>query len=187
MLANKALHLTVGRLRRPPAGECQDVTPTQDGSMKRISSKDAIHLKKIFPVFWLGILAAFTLFAWRRGGVHQDVMFLAIPCALAVLGLVLTRILVWNLVDEVYDCGDYLLVKSGRVETQIPLSEIMNVSTSIAVNPPRITLHLAADHGSGVEVKFTTPRRFTLNPFAKNQIAEDIMARAFQARSGRAV
>ena len=111
-------------------------------------------------------------------------MFLVVPGALAVFGLVLVRILVRNLVDEVYDCGDYLLVKTGRLETQIPLSEIMNVSTSTAVNPPRITLLLAADHGSGVEVKFTPLRRFTLNPFAKNEIAEDITARACRARSG---
>jgi hypothetical protein len=155
--------------------------------MKKISSKDAVHLKKIFPIFWVGALGTFTLFALLRGGARTDVTFLVIPCAMAVFGLVFVRLLAGELVDEVYDCGDYLLVRNRRVETQIPLSEIMNVTTSVAVNPPRITLRLAADHGLGFEVKFTPVRRFTLNPFAKNEIAADIMVRSYRARSGRAV
>ena len=155
--------------------------------MNRISSKDGVHLKKIFPIFWVGALGTFALFALLQGGAPTDVMFWAIPCGMAVFGLVFVKLLTWDLVDEVYDCGDFLLVRNRRIETQIPLSEIMNVSTSVAVNPPRITLRLAADHGLGFEVKFTPVRRFTLNPFAKNEIAEDLMVRAYRARAGRAV
>jgi len=156
--------------------------------MKRISSKEGVHLKRIFPIFWCGALGIFAVLALVGGGAKTDLMFLVIPCAMAAFGLFLMKVLAGDLVDEVFDCDDYLLVRNRRVETQIPLSEIMNVSTSFGVNPPRITLRLTTEHqGFGLEVKFTPVRGFTLNPFAKDEIAEDIMARAYRARSGGAV
>ncbi len=68
------------------------------------------------------------------------------------------------------------------------LSEIVGADTSLGVNPPRMTLRLAAYHdGVGYEVKFTYMRRLTLNPFAQNETAKDLIARARRARSGGAV
>jgi hypothetical protein len=38
----------------------------------------------------------------------------------------------------------------------------------------------------GDEIAFSPIRRFTLNPFARNEVAEDLMARVDQARMRRA-
>ena len=68
-------------------------------------------------------------------------MFLLVPGVMAV----------WDLVDAVFDYGDYLLVKNRGAENRIMLSNIMNVSSSTFMNPPRITLKLVRPSKLGRE------------------------------------
>jgi hypothetical protein len=63
------------------------------------------------------------------------------------------------------------------------LSNIMNVSSSTFMNPPRVTLKLVRPSKFGREIAFSPASKFTLNPFAKNEIAEDLMDRAYRART----
>jgi hypothetical protein len=117
------------------------------------------------------------------GAVAQDASFLAVPIVMAVGGFYLMRKLVWDLADEVYDCGDSLLIRNGGEEDLVPLSSIMNVSVSTYVNPPRITLRLVRSGKFGDEIAFSPVKPFTLNPFAKNEVAEDLILRVHQARA----
>jgi hypothetical protein len=95
--------------------------------------------------------------------------------------------LFWDLADEVYDCGDSLLIRNRGEEERVSLSNIMNVSISPVMNPPRVTLRLVTPSKFGNEVAFLPIVGFTLNPFAKNQVVEDLIVRVDQARSKRAV
>jgi hypothetical protein len=95
--------------------------------------------------------------------------------------------LVWDLADEVYDCGDFLLVRKRDEEDRVPLSNVMNVNASTYVNPPRITLRLVTPGRFGNEIAFSPIAGFRLNPFAKNKIAEDLIVRVDRARSKRTV
>lgn len=113
-------------------------------------------------------------------------MALVIPLAMAVFGFFLMKKLVWDLVDEVYDCGDALLVKNRDEETLVPLSNIMNVSASVLQNPPRITLRLIKPGAFGNEIAFAPIIGFRINPFAKNRVAEDLIVRVHNAKGGRA-
>jgi hypothetical protein len=64
-----------------------------------------------------------------------------------------------------------------------PLSNIMNVSSSTLMNPPRVTLKLVQPGKFGREIAFSPASKFMLNPFAKNEIAEDLINRAYHART----
>jgi hypothetical protein len=152
--------------------------------MKKISSGSLFFTKKVFPVLWFGILVFVLAIASIGGAFRQAPLFFVVPCLLAVFGYVLMRKLVWDLVDEVYDCGNFLLVRSGGEEERIPLSNIMNVSAAILVNPPRITLTLVKPCKFGSQIDFSPVRPFSLNPFAGNEVAEDLIVRAYKARSG---
>jgi hypothetical protein len=154
--------------------------------MKRISSKSLFISKRIFPVVWFGFLGFFVFEAIRKGAGTKEPLFLLVPCVMAVFGFLLMKKMVWDLVDEVYDDGDSLLVKSGSIEDRIALSNVMNVSASMFMNPPRISLRLVTPGKFGSEVSFSPVRAFSLNPFAKNEIAEDLIARVDQARARRA-
>jgi hypothetical protein len=154
--------------------------------MTKISSKSTFVYKRIFPLFWFGFLAVFLAISLFGEAAQRDWIFVVVPCVMAGFGFVLFRRLLWNLADEVFDCGDYLLVKYRGAEERIPLFGIMNVSASTNTNPPRITLRLVNSGKFGTEVAFTPQRPFTLNPFAKSPVAEDLISRVYQARTSHA-
>ena len=154
--------------------------------MTKISSGYTAFMKKGFPVFWFGFIALFVAIALSRSGVRADPMLLIAPCALAVFGYFIFKKLVFDLVDEVYDCGDYLLIRNGGEEDHLALSNVMNVNSSTYTNPPRITLRLVNPGKFGSEVAFSPVRKFTLNPFKPNPVAEDLIVRVDKARSRRA-
>lgn len=150
--------------------------------MRRISSSFTVFNKKIFPALWFGFLGFFLVTTTLTGVVGEDLMFLVVPVSMAVFGFFLMKKLVWDLADEVYDGGDFLLVRNRGEEDRIPLSNIMNVSVSTYMNPPRVALRLANPSRFGNEIVFSPIAGFTLNPFARNQVAEDLIVRVDQAR-----
>jgi len=149
----------------------------------RISSSWTFLAKRVFPTFWFGFLALFVFVGFSTGTVAKDVTFLIIPIVMAVFGFFIMRKLVWDLADEVYDCGHALLVRNRGEEEMVSLSNIMNVSVSTYVNPPRISLRLITPGKFGSEIAFSPVTGFRLNPFAKNKVAEDLIQRVYQARS----
>jgi len=153
--------------------------------MTKISSRFTYWNKRLFPLLWFGFLAVFVLTTILAGAVAKDAMFLIIPCVMAVFGYFIMKTLVWDLVDEVYDDGDYLLVKNRGNEVRIGLANIMNVSATTFVNPPRIVLRLREPSKFGSEIAFSPASRFSLNPFAKNPVAEDLIIRVDRARANR--
>ena len=154
-------------------------------TMKKISSGSLFITKKVFPLLWFGILAFVALVGIVSKAYYNTPVILVVPCIMAVFGYFLMKKLVWDLVDEVYDYGSYLLVKNNGQEERISLSNIMNVSATTMINPPRITLRLVTPCRFGSEIAFSPARPFTLNPFAKNAVAEDLIARVYLARPSR--
>jgi hypothetical protein len=154
--------------------------------MKKISSTKLFFTKYIFPTLWFGILG-FVLFTmiWSKAYEKAPVAII-MPCVMTVFGYFLMKKLVWDLADEVYDCGDYLLIRKGKEEERIALSEIMNVSASLLVNPPRVTLRLVKAGKLGEEIAFSPAKPFSFNPFARNEIIDDLILRVDKARVKRA-
>jgi hypothetical protein len=74
--------------------------------------------KRVFPAFWFGFLAVFecvALFGVVRSAKAPPAPALLIPIGMGIFGFFLLRKLVWDLADEVYDCGDYPLAKKSHV------------------------------------------------------------------------
>ena len=155
--------------------------------MTKISSKHVFFYKKVFPVLWFGFLAVFVGVAIIAGAFSKAPLVLLGPGVMVVFGFFLMKYLVWDLVDEVYDGGDFLLVKNRGEEERVLLSNIMNVSATTNMNPPRATLRLVQPGKFGEEISFSPARPFTLNPFKKNPVVEDLIVRVDQARSKRGV
>lgn len=105
---------------------------------------------------------------------------------MAAVGYFMMKKMVWVLADEVYDCGSFLLVKNRGKEQKVEFSNIMNVSSTTLMNPPQITLRLVRpDMNGATEVTFSPASSgLALNPFAKNEVAEDLMVRVDRARRG---
>ena len=150
--------------------------------MQRISSRMTFFNKTIFPLFWFGFLAfivVLILFTKNdRGG--PPLFALVGPAFMAVIGIFIMKKMVWDLADEVMDAGDFLLVRFGTEQEQIPLSNIVNISYSYMMNPARVTLTLRTPSRFGNEVSFSPPQRFI--PFAKSPLIANLIERVDAAR-----
>src|SRR5688572_27913593 len=151
--------------------------------MVKISSGSTTFYKRIFPVIWFGFLALFVAQSVLRGGFEEARLpFVVMPFVMAVFGYFLMKNVVWDLMDEVHDGGDFLLVRKGGEEERVPLANIMNIDAWTNMNPPRVTLRLVKPSRFGSEVTFSPPRRFSFNPFAKHPLVEDLIVRVDKAR-----
>ncbi len=155
--------------------------------MPRISSGSTFAMKRIFPVVWFGFIAVIVgtalISAIGRGAQPRDLIFFLIPVLTALVGYAVMRRFIWDLADEVEDHGDYLVVRHRGDQARIDLSNIMNVSATTHMSPPRITLRLRQPSRFGSEIAFSPVRPFTLNPFARNAVAEDLIVRVDRART----
>jgi len=151
--------------------------------MKRISTDYTFSIKAAPYIFW-GFLGVFFWLLLVNGAYQQAPIFLVIVAVMAVIGYFQTKTLRRNLVDEVYDCGDSLLLRKGGEEDTVLLSNIANVNFS--TRPSRITLTLSAPGKFGSEVAFVPPPQIYFGAVPQNKIADDLIARTLKARTASA-
>jgi hypothetical protein len=125
------------------------------------------------------------IWAIARGPEWSDLLFLFMPMVMAIIGYTVMRQFIWDLVDEVYDHGDYLVIRNRGDEARVNLTDVMNVNVSTNLNPPRITLRLVQPSKFGTEISFSPIRPFLASPFKRSEIAESLIVRVDRARSKR--
>jgi hypothetical protein len=154
--------------------------------MRLISSRTTFFSKRVFPILWFGFLALFVavpLIAGVSKNVAMPLPFFIVPALMAVVGYVVMRKIVFDLVDEVWDDGNALVVKNRGEEDRIALNDIKNVSYSPYINPPRVTLSLRRPTAFGKEITFAAPIRFI--PFSKSPVIVELIDRVDAARENR--
>ncbi len=145
--------------------------------MQRISKLPFI-VKWVFPVFWFGMLAFATIVVLTHDQTHP--ITLIVPVVMLVIGFFVMKFFVWNLADEVFDGGDYLLVRKGSREQRIPLDDIVNIEHVGFVSPPRVNIMCRTSGTLGTELSFMAPTM--LNPFKKPELVRDLIERVDKAR-----
>ena len=127
-----------------------------DAAMKRISTTGTFLRKRVFPIMMLAAPALFVAVSFRLemppGQNRWPLIF--IPGAVALVGFVLWKLLISDLVDEVYDLGEALLVRNKGTEVNIPLSNISKVTVSNFTNPVRVTVRLMVPCELGDKIVF---------------------------------
>ena len=152
-------------------------------AMKRISTRFAFAFK-LFPFIFFGFLIFFLALLVANGALQKAPLFLVFPIVITVGGYQYWKTKVHDLVDEVDDCGDYLLVKKNGEEDTVMFSNISDVRFSLGRRgtSPRITLNLSAPGKFGTVVTFAPPPKLYLSSPSRNEIADDLNARAYKAR-----
>ena len=151
--------------------------------MRLISSKMTFFHKRIFPIIWFGFLAVFVLIALRKGLVPENLPSLIVPVLMAIIGYRVMKKLLFNTVDEVFDIGDALLVRSGGREERIALADIKNVNYVRHMSPPQVILSLRRPTVFGDTIVFWEP--FRVRPLSSSPIIDDLVDRidaAYQKR-----
>jgi hypothetical protein len=145
--------------------------------MQRISSQTTFLLKRIFPVLWFGVLALLLAMALRdaaRNG-HAPFVPVIVLLSMTLWALFLFKTLILTLADEVWDAGDALVVRNKGREERIMLSERVDFSYWLIVNPPRLTLSLRQPTTFGRKISFILPT----NDFT---VGDDLIRRIKAAR-----
>jgi hypothetical protein len=153
--------------------------------MRRISSRTTFFYKRIFPIIWFGFLVVFMaapFVAPLIGGSTSGspMAFFLVPAFMIIFGYFIMKKLVFDLVDEVLDAGDALVIRNGHLEERVALSDIINVSYSPYVNPPRVTLSLRNPSLFGDRVSFCAPVSFV--PLRTSPIIDELIKRIDAAR-----
>ena len=152
--------------------------------MRRISSRMTFINKRIIPICLFGFLALFAALSitFMISSGQIQIFFLLVPAGMAIVGYVILKKFVFDLMDEVWDAGDALIVKNKNEEIHIPISEIINISYSYVTNPQRATLMLRHSSRFGSEVTFSPLLSFI--PFKKSPIVTELIERVDAIRKG---
>jgi hypothetical protein len=160
--------------------------------MRRLSSSYTYFYKRIFPWLWFGFLAVIELVvmyaSWgRRASVLPSLIgpVLIGPAFMAMLGFVLYRKLIADLVDEVWLASDMLLVKNRGDEISVGLRDIVNVNAVSVTNPRRITLMLRNATRLGQHISFMPAIQSGsfVSSFKPDPIASELIARVDALRT----
>jgi hypothetical protein len=142
--------------------------------------------KALAPVISLGLAAVLAVAVSMKIPLkHGQWMLTIAPVVVAGVGVFITMRF-WSFMDEVYDCGEYLLARRGREEAVILLGDILAVSESRGRG---VVIELLLETGGpfGREVKFV-PRQRTatlLRPFAHTPLYLDLRERIAAAKAKR--
>lgn len=131
--------------------------------MTRLSSRLTFVFKRVVPWLWFIIVASFIVEAVRIGIVQQDVNTAALIVGFAAfMALFGGLIILWfmrDFVDEVWDCGDGLLIRNKGREERISFEDCDALENHWPAGIPRVTLWLRRDSTFGTEIAFLAPMR----------------------------
>ena len=154
--------------------------------MVRISSRSTIFYKRVVPILWFGsgaLIATYAIYA----GIEQSKIGKFIPTFIVLAGMLVVgygvmRTLTLGLVDEVWDCGDSIVIRDKEVQVTIALCDCLNVSYSMWRNPPHVTLLLRHETALGTKIDFlpTCPSLYS----SMSPLIKDLIVRIDKANCG---
>lgn len=131
-----------------------------------------------------GLLGLLFFFLLMSGAYETAPMLLVGVGIMAVYGVCSMLTSQQDCVEDVFDCGDHLLVRKSGEEDTVLFSNIINVNFS--KNPQnisaQITLRLASPGKFGKEISFAPPPKIYMGFPPKSEIADDLLVRAEKAR-----
>ncbi len=158
---------------------------TMPAGAKRISSGSNAFYKRMLPLIWCGIVLVTAIVFWsiRRADPRVPALIYLAPLIMAVVFYTVGRMLLSDLVDEVWDNGQELIVvNEGHVE-HVALSNIMNINYSGYTNPKKVTLNLRHAGRWGSRFSFIPPRNtIRLLSLGTNEMVEELIERVDKAR-----
>jgi hypothetical protein len=159
--------------------------PVNIDSLKRISgTRHMPLLKYALPAVMYAAVCAWMLSDESKKP-HPDYQMLAIT--LAIFGVILAVVFkrrMWGLADEVLDGGDYLVIRRGKREARVELTNVSDVCVNSGP-PTKVTLQLRLPSELGAKVSFL-PNPTSRNPLATSSIPEDLVRRVQQLDKRRA-
>ncbi len=149
--------------------------------MKKISCDRYPHKTEdlffiIVPSFFIVV---FVYEIFNNNINKEDAFFCGALLGIFILGIINYKT---NPVDEVYDCGSYLLVLKKGQEEKILLSDIKNIRILPISRNPQTKLTLNKPCIFGKIITFSPDCSFFQNPLKKPPLIQDLIDRVNQAK-----
>ena len=150
--------------------------------MKRLSAKSTFIYKKLFPLFWFGLVIIFScvglLATIKENG--PGIILIVGAIGMGIFGYFFLRKCFLDLIDEVYDEETDLLFRNKGMEFRVSLRDIKNVNYTTLVNPQKVTLSIRYQTQMGDELSFSP--LWSWIPFLKNKDIVRLIDRIDRAR-----
>ncbi len=136
------------------------------------------------PIIWFGALAIMLVMNLVDEGWDIKMSKVLGPLIMACFGFFMMRVMYWDLMDEVRDCGSYLLIKKGAIEEKVFFSDVINIRPSTFFsNPPRITLELKNAGKLGSEIAFYPMGSSVYESVSKSDIFKNLVQQVASSRN----
>ena len=145
----------------------------------RVLSSNPLIFKRVLPWLCGVVLAISAVLPFITVPISDAIFVAGIGC----FGMLISRMVGRQFADEVRDGGDYLRVRDGHVQEDIPLIEIESVKEPILMGRrlARIELVLNAPGKLGRAIAFI-PIESSLIPFQKSALTRELEERVERAR-----
>ena len=142
----------------------------------KISAEHTASLKNLYPISFFVLFV--VLLMVNGSSVKEDPVVFLVICAVVMLGYFVVYSLTYELMDEVFDHGEYLELRFKGKEETVYVNNIVSVNSSSSIYAgPRITLVLRVPCKFGRTIFFSPTPEYGLNAFKKNRVAEDLKSR----------
>jgi hypothetical protein len=153
-----------------------------DSAMSQLSAGHMYLAKWLLPILMFFGVAVWTI---ATNVPHTEMDFISHGFALCILGFFFIYFLkldIWDLADQVFDGGDFLLVRRGKKQERLLLTDIVSVDVTRQLNVTKIMLRLRTPSLFGEKLAFYPKVSHRLG--GKNDIADDLTARIGRMRIG---
>jgi hypothetical protein len=151
--------------------------------MELISNRWMTLLYKRGIPLLLGGLALFFVVFGISSGLYRLNNLISLVIVILVM-IFLTYFLWRDTAEEVYDCGDFLLVKRGRLKEKIAFKDIAEVTSVKKRGNIIVILDLAYPGKTGTRITFLSNEKVSFfNPVKKSIIEKSIAQRVNAAKS----
>lgn len=147
---------------------------------ERISHMPALY-KWGLPLFVLAVDVWITIAILLDP--DADAWLIAVPIVIGIITLILFKIFIWDLADEVFDGGDYLLFRKRGVEQKVAFADIEDIHYLSYTSPRRVTVTCRRSGRLGRKLVFMPSILSSLNPFKTPPMVAGLMERVKSAQA----
>jgi hypothetical protein len=144
--------------------------------LRNLSSGLTWLYKFAFPTVWICGFGAGTLALFLVSEDARDPELLELRWLFLGGLLIGTAMIYWSLIrlKKVSLVGDEFVISNYRKEIRVKIRDVGKVTGSVLWNPELAWLHFRVTTDFGTSAQFMPPMRFSLNPFSRHPIVEEL-------------
>lgn len=149
--------------------------------MKKISG-EMVLIKKLYPAFVFSIFGISIALGLSGGITKENGFGLLVLIGASIYTFLSFKRLLWDLADEVFDCGDSLIFLKSGTKTKVMLSDITHVEYNHSHSPERVKVFVNTSNANKYEFVFCPEGKWKLSWRDKNPLVLELIDRIEQSK-----